>query len=55
MSASRPDRFTPRGRMAWYALVGLQIMSERFVKELNFLPVPGVEPRFLGRRANNVM
>jgi len=59
MSGSRSDRFTPRGRMARYALsrrMGeLHSQSERFGKGINFLPLLGIEPRFLGRLANSLL
>jgi len=59
MSASRPDRFIPRGMMAQYVLNrrlgGLHNRFERFGKGINFLPLLGIEPRFIGRRALSLL
>jgi hypothetical protein len=59
MSVSRPDRFTPRGRMARYLssrrLGELRSPSERFGKGINFLPLLGIELRSLGRLAISLL
>jgi hypothetical protein len=57
-SASRPSRLTPRWRNARHPLTRSlcvpQSRSGRFGDEINIVPVPAIEPQFLGRPARTL-
>jgi hypothetical protein len=59
MSASRPGRYTLREMMARCVLNrrlgGLHSRFESFGKGLNFLPLLGIEPRFLVSRTLSLL